>query len=34
MFGLGTVEMVIAFVIFIILFGGKRLPEVAKASGK
>jgi len=34
MFGLGPVEMVIAFVIFIILFGGKRLPEVAKALGK
>lgn len=31
MFGLGTKELVILAVIFILLFGAKRIPELAKS---
>ena len=32
--GLGGPEAILILVIFIILFGGKRLPELAKGLGK
>lgn len=31
MFGLGTKELIIIAVIFIILFGAKKIPELAKS---
>ena len=31
MFGLGTKELIIIAVIFILLFGAKRIPELAKS---
>ncbi len=31
MFGLGTKELIILAVIFILLFGAKRIPELAKS---
>jgi len=34
MFGLGTTELVVILVIVIILFGAKRLPELASGMGK
>ncbi|OGW29825.1 MAG: preprotein translocase subunit TatA [Nitrospirae bacterium GWC2_42_7] len=34
MFGLGTTELVMILVIVIILFGAKRLPELASGMGK
>ena len=32
--GLGGMEMLVIFVLALMLFGGKRLPEVAKGLGK
>lgn len=32
--GLGMSEMIIIFLIVLLLFGARRLPEVAKAMGK
>jgi TatA/E family protein of Tat protein translocase len=32
--GLGGLEMLVIFVLALMLFGGKRLPEVAKGLGK
>lgn len=32
--GLGMSEMIIIFLIILLLFGARRLPEVAKAMGK
>ncbi|MEZ4704413.1 MAG: twin-arginine translocase TatA/TatE family subunit [Bdellovibrionota bacterium] len=34
MFGLGTTELMIILVIVLILFGGKRIPEVFSGLGK
>ena len=34
MFGLGTVELIIIFAVIMLLFGGKRLPELAEGLGK
>ena len=34
MFGLGLQELVVILVIILILFGAKRLPEIAKMIGK
>jgi sec-independent protein translocase protein TatA len=33
-FGLGTPEMLLVFAIVILLFGAKKLPELAKGLGK
>ncbi len=34
MFGLGPTELLIVLTIFMILFGAKRLPEIAKGLGR
>jgi sec-independent protein translocase protein TatA len=34
MFGLGPVEMVLIFFVMLLLFGAKRLPELASGMGK
>ncbi|MEK9756597.1 MAG: twin-arginine translocase TatA/TatE family subunit [Bacteroidota bacterium] len=34
MFNLGTGELVIIFLILLLLFGGKRLPGLARGFGK
>ncbi len=34
MFGLGVQELVIIFVIIMVLFGAKKLPEMGKGLGK
>ncbi len=34
MFGLGTMELVIIFAVIFLLFGAKRLPELASGIGK
>ena len=33
-FGLGTTEIIIILVILLILFGGKKLPELARSIGE
>jgi len=34
MFGVGTQEILIILVVVLLLFGGKRLPEMARGVGK
>jgi len=34
MFGLGTQELMIILVIALVLFGGSKLPELARSLGK
>ncbi len=34
MFGLGVQELIIIFVIIMVLFGAKKLPEMGKGLGK
>ncbi|MEE9147987.1 MAG: twin-arginine translocase TatA/TatE family subunit, partial [Candidatus Tectomicrobia bacterium] len=34
MFGLGIQELIIIFVIIMVLFGAKKLPEMGKGLGK
>ena len=34
MFGLGPTELLIIFVVIIVLFGPKRLPELARSLGR
>ena len=34
MFGLGPVEMILIFFVMLLLFGAKRLPELASGMGK
>ncbi len=34
MFGLGQWELIIVLVVVLILFGGKKLPELAKGLGQ
>ena len=34
MFNLGTVELVLIFLVILLLFGAKRLPELARGLGK
>jgi sec-independent protein translocase protein TatA len=34
MFGLGVQELMIIFLIIIVLFGAKKIPEIAKGLGK
>ena len=34
MFGIGTQELLIVFLIILLLFGASRIPEIAKAMGK
>lgn len=34
MFGLGTQELMVILLIALVMFGGSRLPEVARSLGK
>lgn len=34
MFGLGMPELLIILIVFLLLFGAKRLPEIGRAMGK
>lgn len=34
MFGMGTWEILVIFIFILILFGSKRLPEIARGLGK
>ena len=34
MFGLGMPELIFIFLVIFLLFGGKKLPEIAKGLGK
>ena len=34
MFGLGPMELVIVFLIILLVFGAKRIPEIAQGLGK
>lgn len=34
MFGLSTAEIIIIFVVILLLFGGRKIPEVARGIGK
>ena len=34
MFGIGTGELVVILVVVILLFGAKRIPEIAKGIGR
>lgn len=34
MFGIGGGELIVIFLIILLLFGARRLPEIAKALGK
>ncbi|HOK03758.1 MAG TPA: twin-arginine translocase TatA/TatE family subunit [Victivallales bacterium] len=34
MFGLGTGEIIIIFIVILLLFGGRKIPEVARGLGK
>jgi sec-independent protein translocase protein TatA len=34
MFGIGTQELLLVLVVVLLLFGGKRIPEVARSLGK
>jgi len=34
MFGLGTQELIVIFMALLLIFGGKKLPELARGLGK
>ncbi|MFC1728704.1 twin-arginine translocase TatA/TatE family subunit [candidate division KSB1 bacterium] len=34
MFGLGTQELIVIFMVLLLIFGGKKLPELARGLGK
>jgi len=34
MFGLGTQEIIVIFLFLLLIFGGKKLPELARGLGK
>jgi sec-independent protein translocase protein TatA len=34
MFGLGAQELIVIFIVLLLLFGGKKLPELARGLGK
>ena len=34
MFGIGTQELIFIFLVLLLIFGGKKLPELARGLGK
>lgn len=34
MFGIGGMELIVIFLVLLLLFGAKRLPEIARSLGK
>ena len=34
MFGIGTQELLVIFILIIVIFGAKRLPEIGKGLGR
>ena len=34
MFGMGPVELIVIFLVILLLFGAKRLPDIAQGLGK
>jgi sec-independent protein translocase protein TatA len=34
MFGIGTTELIVIFLVILLLFGGRKIPEIARGIGK
>jgi sec-independent protein translocase protein TatA len=34
MFGIGTTELIVVFLVILLLFGGRKIPEIARGIGK